>query len=297
MIGLMMAALALATPVDPGPLDGCPPPPGWEAIDKRQTRYIVFGEVHGTAEAPALVGDLACALSFRGERLLVALELGADDDAALQAAWALPDDRFAAALTHVGRPGRNDGVASRAVFALLRRLHRLREGGRPIDVLAFNGTRAQEAAFATLPGQGPHEAAQADDIRRADAGRHDRVLVLVGDLHARKAPVTNGGDTFEPMAIRLAPASAVTSLAMRSAGGTAWTCALRAGFAFQYGKPLPDGAIECAAHPASASATLAGGAVMGLGDAPGARPEPAYDGYFWLGPITASPPQSSPAAQ
>ena len=295
MIGLFALALAAAAaPADAGPLQRCDPPAGWDLVAKRSTRFVIFGEVHGTAEAPAFVGDVACALAFQGERLLIAIEQNPADDAALQAAWALPDDRFAAALAQVGWAGRQDGVASRAMFALLLRLHRLREGGRAIDVVRFNGARdaAQAARFAALPGQGPHEAAQAQNIRSADAGRYDHVLVLVGNLHAGKQPVERGGVTFEPMAMRLAPGGASTSLVMRHGGGTMWNCLLRPGFALVPGKPLPAGALDCGAHPAVAVAAVPGPAPsIGLGEAPGAMPDPAYDGWFWLGRITASPPQ------
>lgn len=288
MIGLAALALAAATA---GPLERCDPPPGWNAVERRQTRYIIFGETHGTREGPGFVGDVACALAFRGERLLVAVEEQASDDAALQAAWALPDDRFAGALRALPWWSGDDGRGSEAMVALLVRLHRLRAGGRQVDVVAFNGARNsdQAARFATLPSQGPHEAEQAENIRTADAGRYDHVLVLTGDTHAHKARIAEHSD-FEPMAMRLAPAASVTSLAMRAAGGSTWNCELRPGFTFVPGKPLPKGAITCGAHPARASATLAGPPAVGLGDAAGAEADPGYDGFFWLGPVTASPP-------
>ena len=293
MIGLMVAAaLALGTPADPGPLERCDLPPGWADVAARQTRFLVFGETHGTREAPAFVGDVACGLAFNGERLLIAVEQQASDNAALQAAWALPDDRFAAAVTRVGWAGREDGVGSRAMLALLLRLHRLRAGGRVIDVVAFNGARdaAQAAHFAALPGQGPHEAEQAENIRAADAGRYDHVLVLTGNLHARKQPVTRGGATFQPMAMRLAPSGAVTSLDMADAGGTTWNCQLRAGAVVPPGQSIPTDAIECGSHASRGSPDLRRPPFMALGAAPGSDPDPAFDGFFWVGRVTASPP-------
>ena len=295
MIGLMIAAaLALGTPADPGPLDRCDLPPGWADVAARQTRFVVFGEIHGTREAPAFVGDVACGLAFNGERLLIAVEQ--DDDAALQAAWKTPDDRFAAALAGAGWAGRNDGVGSRAMFAMLVRLHRLRAGGRVIDVVAFNAARDadQTKRFASLPGQGPHEAVQAENIRAADAGRYDHVLVLTGNLHARKQPVTRRGVTFQPMAMRLAPPGAVTSLDMAGADGTMWNCLLEPGTVLPPGTSIPNGAITCGAHPTRGSADLHRPAFLGLGAAPGREADPAFDGFFWVGPTTASPPAVPP---
>lgn len=292
MIGLVALALAGAAPADPGPLMPCDPPPGWAAVAARNTRFVVFGEVHGTAQAPSLVGDVACALAFQGERLLVAVELDATSDVRLQQAWGLPDDRFAAALAAAWPAGRADGVGSRAMMDLLLRLHRLRAGGRVIDIVAFNGARdaAQAKRFAALPGQGAHEAEQADNIRAADAGRYDHVLVLTGDLHARRRPVTLDGATFEPMAMRLAPAAAVTTLDMADAGGTAWNCSLRPGAGVPSGGSVESDAITCGARSVRGSPDLRRRPFMALGAAPGRQADPAFDGYYWVGAITASLP-------
>jgi hypothetical protein len=253
----------------------------------------VFGEVHGTRESPAFVGTIACALGRKGERLLVAIEHEATGDAALQAAWSLPHVRFAAALRRKGWAGRQDGVASEAMFAMLVRLHALKSRGERIDVVAFSGIRdqAQGARFKDLPGQGPHEAAQAENIRVAAEGRpYDHVLVLVGNLHARKRPVEGRGVVYEPMAMRLAPAAAITSLNMTYAAGTMWNCLMKPGSAFEPGKPPPPGAIDCASHATHGVVDLHRSPFIGLGALPGLDVDDAYDGFFWLGEVSGSPP-------
>jgi hypothetical protein len=231
----------------------CTLPDGWAAVAARKTRYVIFGEVHGTRESPAFVEATACGLAAKGERVLVGVEHESADDPALQAAWSLPHAQFPAALRRRGWAGRQDGVASEAMFALLVRLHRLKDQGRRIDVVAFNSVRDddQRDRFRDLPGQGPHEAAQAENVRRAAEGKsYDHVLVLVGNLHARKQPVTRGGVSFEPMAMRLAPATAITSLNMVGAAGTMWNCLLKPGAELQPGKPLPPNSMDCASHAA-----------------------------------------------
>ena len=135
MIGLIALALAAVTTTAGGPTERCDLPPGWSEVAGRGARYIVFGEVHGTREAPAFVGDVACGLAFDGERLLVAIEQDSSRNAALQIAWQQPDERFAAALRRTGWVERNDGVGSEAMFAMLLRLHRLWAGGRQIDIV------------------------------------------------------------------------------------------------------------------------------------------------------------------
>src|SRR3546814_3779562 len=110
-----------------------------------------------------------------------------------------------------------------------------------VDVAAFNGMRddAQRARLAGLPGQGPHEAAQAENIRdAAAAGDYDRILILVGSFHARKSPVGEGADRFEPMAMRLARNGPTTSLRMRDAGGSLWNCIPKPGTHVRPGQPL-----------------------------------------------------------
>lgn len=189
--------------------------------------------------------------------------------------------------------GRNDGNGSRATLEMLVRLHGLEQQGRSVTLVAFSGARneGQRVRWQGLPGQGAHEAAQADNIRMAaDAGRYDRVLVLVGNLRARKRTVTRGDTTFEPVAMRLAPAAQVTSVLLTYSAGTAWGCSLRPGFAMQPGKPLPDDAMDCTAHPVKASAEVGGPSGIRLLPMAAWGEEWAFDGHLDTGPAVASAP-------
>src|SRR5687768_18019911 len=56
----------------------------------------------------------------------------------------------------------------------------------------------------------------------AKNGDYDFVIVLVGNLHARKTPVEQDGVYFRPMAMRLGSAEDVVSLNMTHSGGTMW---------------------------------------------------------------------------
>jgi hypothetical protein len=290
---LPIAQAAGARPADRGNAADCAVPPGWSAVAARRTRYIIFGESHGTREGPAFVGKTACGLARKGERLLIAIEHQAPENDALQAAWKLSRSRFPAALRLTGWKGRNDGVGSEAMFELLTRLHALKSDGNRIDVVGFNGARdeVQRERFKDLPGQGPHEAAQAENIRlAAEAKAYDHVLVLVGNLHARKRPVVRGSVSFEPMAMRLAPPNAVTSLVMKHGPGTTWNCRLNPGAVLDPVKPLPPNSLDCASHPTQGIAGPNKPPFVALGALPGSDPDPAYDGFFWVGPVTGSPP-------
>ncbi|MBX9858489.1 MAG: hypothetical protein K2Y20_02735 [Sphingomonas sp.] len=273
-------------------------PPGWSKIVSNRTHYVVFGELHGTVETPRLIGDIACALTAKRQRILVAVELSSTQNAGLQRAWAGPHEGFATSVVREMPEWatRNDGVTSTAMLALLTRLHALHVAGRAVDIVAFNGARddAQAARLSALPGAEPHEAAQAENIRTAAAnGRYDTVLVLTGNAHARKRPITGRGVAYRPMAMQLAAPASIASLFIGTGGGTSWGC--------QMSGPPPAGPmlrsdlIKCGAFRAGAGVGLVGAPriVDTRGQAGPTNPDGAYDAMLFVGPITASPPAAA----
>lgn len=273
--------------------EGCSLPAGWDQIAARKPRFVVLGELHGTQEAPAFLGNLACGLTSRGKRILVAIEHSSTENVAFQEAWKLPGAKFTAALKQAGWAGRGDGIASNAMADLLVRLHSLREGGHFIDIVAFNGARdeAQASRFSHLPAQEPHEAAQAGNIRAAASAKlYDYVLVLVGNVHARKRPVERSGVAFKPMAMQLAPATDLVTLNMETAGGTAWNCQLKPGVKPDPKKPIADDAIACGSYPVRGSTDRRREPFVELAQPSVTNPHADYDGVFWLGKVSASAP-------
>lgn len=271
----------------------CIAPEGWDEVITRDPDFVVFGELHGTREAPALIAQIVCAEAMQGRRVLLAVEHSSFYNPGLQDAWRLAHDAFRAALSHLGWRGQDDGVASEAMLMLVTSAHSLKEKGAAIDIVAFNGTRddAQRARFANLPSQGPHEAAQAENIAEAAARNdYDRVIVLVGGLHAATAPLSIGGPEFEPMAMRLRVYGTVLSLAMQHAGGTSWNCQLRPGARPAPGKAVTSDMIACGAFPAGAEGSSDRPPHITVGSFTDPRLERRSDGTFWLGSISASPP-------
>ncbi|MEY4953497.1 MAG: hypothetical protein RL299_1921, partial [Pseudomonadota bacterium] len=189
--------------------------------------------------------------------------------------------------------GRTDGVASKAMFDMVVRLHVLKERGASVRIVAFNGAKDKEqhGKFSHLPGQGPHEAAQAENIATAAAAEdYDLVLVLVGNFHAKKLPMTWGGTTFDPMALRLSAYGKVSSLDIRYGAGTSWTCLLKAGVKPEKGRSVGPNDIQCGSTPTKGYPGFQGQPYIALHDGkPGNQPSD-YDGIFWVGPATASPP-------
>lgn len=276
----------------------CAVPPGWSNVVSNRTQYIVLGELHGTVETPRLIGEIACALTAKRQRILVAVELSSTQNAGLQRAWAGPHEGFAASVVREMPEWatRNDGVTSMAMLTLLTRLHGLHVAGRAVDIVAFNGNRDDEQAarLSALPGAEPHEAAQAENIRTAAAnGRYDTVLVLTGNAHARKRPITGRGVPYRPMAMQLADPASITSLFIGTGGGTSWGC--------QMSGPPPAGPIirsdliKCGAYRAGAEVDLVGAPriVDTRGKAGLTNPDGAYDAMLFVGPITASPPAAA----
>ncbi len=284
MWGLPFAlAASLTTPA-------CEPMPGWQELaNEARGKYLVLGESHGSNEAPGATAEYVCAVADEGP-VLVGIEFDSTFDESWQIAWDAPHSEFRrvlfAEISEWGR--RNDGVASIAMLALVERLHALRSAGADIDIVAFNGAKddAQRAAFAQLPGQEPHEAAQAANIREAAQRRnYAHVVVLVGNLHARKAPVTVGSSTFRPMAMLLAEPHRVVSLTMHTEGGETWNCQLAEGVVIEAGKPITDEMLDCSGHRIGTSGPER---TRGFHLDAGAN-EGVYDGLFALGPVTAAP--------
>lgn len=273
--------------------NNCQMPAGWPQIAQRNPRYIIFGESHGTIEAPMFVERVVCALASRGERVLVAVEHDSKENAAFQKAWNESGKRFSQQLRKSGWEGREDGVASVAMLHLINHLHTLNEKGYHISIVAFNGIRDdnQKKRLSNLPGQGPHEAAQADNILEAERkGAFDRVVILTGRLHARKVEVERGGIKFKPMAMLLSDAKNVISLSMKSSDGTSWNCRLKANTTLLTSGSIPLNAIVCGSQSYNGDADFRLPPFMSLWPYAGVENDSDYDGFFWVGMPHASKP-------
>lgn len=271
----------------------CTAPPGWHEVLRQNPRFVVFGELHGTEQSPQFIANLVCAEARKGKPVLLGIERGANFEAALQEAWALPSSKFAPALAKLGWTGRQDGTASKAFFDMVVRIHLLKERGLPIHIVAYNGARDKEQhdRFAHLPGQGPHEAAQAENIAKAAEARSPATsIVLVGNLHARKLPIERAGRSFDPMALQLSRYGKVVSLDMAYGAGTMWNCLMKPGVKPAPGKPVGPNDIACGPSPTAGIAGFRSAPFVRLSSPKGKAQDPAFDGFFWVGPVSASPP-------
>lgn len=260
MIELLVAASLLAAQ------PACSPPDGTDALLAMPQRYIIVGESHGTAEAPAAFAEMVCAAAERGP-VTVALELPTGMQRQLDAFLAAPDEPAALealAGSHFMDPRMNDGHSSQAMPALLLSVRQIRVDGRDVTFHAFQPSNPRPRELT----QAWYELDMGHALARAIYARpQSKVLVLVGNLHARKTGFDRFPEVGLPAAAHL-PAADVLTLNVAQQGGEAWNCGQ-----------------ECGVNPSrSVYDPEARGVIL----------EPAadggYDGVLALGPSTASPP-------
>lgn len=259
MLAAWLAAIALQ----------CNAPPGVDELVASPAPVIAFGEMHGTAEAPAAVAAIACELARHGP-VTVALELPTSSQPALDAFLVAETSEAAQAAlagTTFADNAFADGRTSVAMMDLLEALRRLRAEDASIAIRAIQPGAHPRRNLS----QAWYELQMANEIALALGAQPDgRVILLTGNIHARKAPIPRLPQIGLPAVAHL-PAADVLSFRIGSQGGAAWNC-----------QP------ECGPHPSRAVEDA---------ELRGFRLEPdadgAFDGVLFLGPTTASPPAAS----
>ena len=187
-------------------------------------RLLLLGEMHGTREAPELMGRLATHYAQQGP-VVVVLELSTSIEAALQrymgSDGGVPARRelLADAYWHLP-PEHSDGRRNYETINLVEQLRLLRAQGKTVAVLAMDNpvgspvdseardqAMAQRirTAFATLPADG-------------------RMLVLAGGVHAMKAkPLFAPPEMQTPMGARLLDLDPYSAYTM-GGDGSFWAC-------------------------------------------------------------------------
>lgn len=232
----------------------------------RQAPFLVLGEVHGTREVPAFVSGYLCAAAREGRAVTLALEVPAAEQGAIDAFLAgagAPGDVARLTGSELWRRPMQDGRSSAAMLQLLGQIRTLRAKGSDIRVVAIDGEAAPAAREALL-------AANLAAALDASAGR--QLVALVGALHA----IREKGKRFDPQyesALYLLAARKPLSLTVGTAGGSAWICRGR----------LPSTCGEAqwdinriAPAPAGPFSLI--------------PPSGQFDGVFYVGATTASPP-------
>lgn len=246
----------------------CGAPEGASAVIDDDRRFIVVGELHGTAEVPRAFGALVCEAATKGP-VTVGLELPLRMKAQLDAF--LNADSPESGLAALGgtaffEPQFADGRTSVSMLELMESLRQLKMAGRDISIMPFQPS----SRMRDLP-QSFYELEMGYLLSQAAVERPQaRVLVLVGNIHARKTAIADIPEIGLPAAAHL-PASETISLYVVQQGGEAWNCA-----------------PTCGANPVPAryDAESRGVILRDYGDG-------AFDGVIALGPTSASPPAAA----
>ena len=182
-------------------------------------RVLLVGEIHGTAEVPALVADLADALAAE-EPLVVGLELPRDEqkriDAFLDSAGT-GEDRAALLAGKFWTRDYQDGRSSLAMLELLERLRQLRLR-TPIEVLALD-----QVGAAVADGDA-RDQAMAEGLSAAlKAQPKARALVLAGNFHTRLQKGAPWDESHEFLGYRLSRFEPY-AIEIMGVAGSAWIC-------------------------------------------------------------------------
>lgn len=198
----------------------CAPLPGLETALERSS-LLVFGEIHGTVQSPAMVGLAICHIAASGRPVSLALELPRDEQPLLDAVLASdsPESMAAARDALLASPfwshDQPDGRSSQAMWRLLEGMRQLVQQGKTVQVVAFD-----------IPFGAPREQREEDMasfLADALSAAPDNVqVVLTGNLHSRTLP-----GTYLPLAGYLKRQFPhLLSFDVSHEGGTAWVCLL-----------------------------------------------------------------------
>ena len=206
-----------ATPMAAAP---CRPVEGLEAVIEPRA-IVLFGEVHGTVEAPAFVANALCHALAAGHKVTLALEHPLEERERL-AAFLRSDGGAAARAALLAGPfwtgGFQDGRSSEAMFALIDEARRLKKAGQPLELVVFD----------SLAYAGDRDRDMGRTLRAAIDAAPDRLfLVLTGNLHSQLTVGREGDPAFVPMGITVKSGLAdrrVVALDVSASGGEFWGC-------------------------------------------------------------------------
>jgi hypothetical protein len=181
-------------------------------------RFAIVGEMHGTVEEPRLFGDIVESVARQRRPVVVGLEFESGTLADYLASDGGPVARRKLIAQADWQTA--DGRSSRAMLALVARLQTMSRAHGGLALAAIKPVMNGHAQSQT-----PYERAMAANIRAAARDSRATVLVLVGNIHARRLPfpATTNTKAFEPMAMHL-PRDQTLSVLFTTDGGQAWNC-------------------------------------------------------------------------
>jgi len=250
----------------------------------KQRTVLLLGEIHGTVESPQFVADLLCNAVAFGHSVAVALQLPEFESEVISQyldSEGTVEDRKEL-LTHAQELTLyQDGRFSDAMLGLLDSIHALRALGGQVDLRLFVPSDIDSRDRQALSGaEYPMAVTIWEAIEELDS---DLFIVLAGLTPSRVIRGTPLDPDHEPMGYILSqwnPTWRLLSLALSHSGGTAWVC-------------TSSHAVDCRALPLEGGGWGTPNSIYIYGDVA----ETGYDGLYFVGEISHSPPARADAME
>lgn len=208
-LALLLAAAAACTPVS-----------GADRLWQPATRWVIVGEVHGTAETPAAFANLACLAAKTGRRVTIALEYSRDWQPGIDAFLASdggPAARAALLTLPIWHAAMQDGRSSIAFLRMFDRLRQMKQAGQVAGVVAV------DMPVDAHPGPTGRDTLMAQAWQAVSVPDNGIVLALVGNLHAMRKSIARPGLTIVTAGSLMPPDRTITVNVVGN-GGQAWNC-------------------------------------------------------------------------
>ncbi len=245
----------------------CTPVEGAERLWNPAVRWVVVGEIHGTAETPPAFLNLACLAHAAGRPVTVAIEYPIEAQSVIDT-YLSSDGGGRAQAALLGLPiwhsATPDGRCSVAFLKMFDSLRRMKQAGLISGVVASDRGSIHHTAA-------ERDAGLAQSWMEAPAPSDGIILIYVGNFHAIRRPAGPSPTMLRPAASLLPPARTLTVNAVGN-GGTAWNC-------------MND---RCGIHPDGAPRQTTPG--ITFSDAPDRR----WDATYELGVATTASPPAAP---
>jgi hypothetical protein len=244
---------------------------------------LLLGDQLGTNEAPVGFASLVCTALHRHLEVIAALSLPATEQASLNT-YLSSDGGSKARAAFVRGPFWEglypDGTSSAAMLDLIDRLRRWRQAGAPLTVLAID---------VATPGNA-REAAMAARIEKQQISQPDAfTLVFAGNVHVTRNVGAAWDAQLLPLGHRLAALNPDSVLALDLAfeKGLHWACRLESNSHLACGEAqISPGPYNTETLPSQVKMVRRYSSLSEFG----------YDGTWFVGRLTASPPAASPDA-
>ncbi len=254
----------------------CSPIGGLDYLLRERT-VLLLGEIHGTVESPQFVADLLCNAVASGRSTALALQLPEFESSVIARyldSEGSRDDRQRLLADAQELTRYLDGRFSESMVALLESIRALRTQGGEVEVRLFVPPDVDSVTRQNLTAvERPMAVAVWEAIEELDV---DLFIALTGLTHNRMIPGSETDPDYKPMGFRLSqwnPEWRLLSLALSHSGGTAWMCTTQH-------------ENDCLAVPITGGGWGEPNSIYIYGEVA----ETGYDGFYYVGNISHSPP-------